>query len=112
MLGIGAIEILEANYSLGMCGCIVIQRNRDGAKFKVYQSMADGLRLSQYDFDNRQWLPSKRITMQDLVTDILPKDKGWTEATFVAAWAAFSAGYEAGQNAERYSCKEGTSVEE
>lgn len=47
MLGIGAIEILDASYCLGMCGRIVFRINKTGETISVTHSMSEGLIVSR-----------------------------------------------------------------
>lgn len=103
MLGIGAIEIEEATYSLGMCGHIVLQINNSGKRYRINHSMSDGWRVSESD--DREWTEPRRMSTDDFIA-LLPPDRGWTYATFIGVWAGFAAGYEKGIDKGKYQERE------
>jgi hypothetical protein len=96
MLDIGAIDILEATYYLGMCGGITVRINVTGRQYRVRHSMQEGMCVSQSDDCGRTWKELGRKTGDELIA-LLPAGHGWTPQTFVAVWAGFAAGYERGQ---------------
>jgi hypothetical protein len=93
MLGIGAIEILEATYNLGMCGHIVVQINKTGKRYQVCHSMTDGWQVSERIMG--EWSEAKRMSPEEFI-QLLPEDRGWTCGSFIAAWAGFASGYQSG----------------
>jgi len=95
MLGIGAIEIEEATFSLGMCGHIVVRVNKTNQRYKINHTMSDGWQVSTQEGGRRDWTEPKRMDPEEFIA-LLPEGRGWTCATFVAAWAGYAAGYERG----------------
>jgi hypothetical protein len=97
MLGIGAIEIEEATYSLGMCGHIVVRINATNKRYRIQHTMSEGWRVSESDppWGENEWTAPKRMEPSEFIL-LLPEDRGWSESTFVAVWAGFAAGHEKG----------------
>ena len=98
MLGLGAIEIEEATYSLGMCGHIVLRINESEKRYRVVHSMSagwPGWQVSEF-LVNRNWSLPKCMGTEAFIK-LLPEGRGWTQETFIAAWAGFAAGYEKGK---------------
>lgn len=100
MLGIGAIEIEEATYSLGMCGHIVVRINKTGKQYKINHTMTDGWRVSESEYGD-EWTSPKRMTPDEFI-GLLPEDRGWSYPIFIAVWAGFAAGYDKGREYERH----------
>jgi hypothetical protein len=88
------IDILAANWCLGMCGGIEFRVCRTGEQYRLRHNSSDGKRLAQWDSAKQDWGTEKRVTEEELMA-ILPEDLGWTPATFTAAWAGFAEGYQA-----------------
>ena len=94
MLGIGAIEIEEASYNLGMCGHIVVRINETGKRYRVNHSMSDGWKVSESD--GRAWTLPKRMEASEFIA-LLPQGFGWNYNMFICVWAGFAAGYDKGR---------------
>lgn len=94
MLGIGAIEIEYATYSLGMCGSIVISINRTGKRYRINHTMLNGYRVSEYA--GKAWADGICMDLDDFIK-LLPEGRGWDTKSFVFVWAGFAAGYEKGR---------------
>lgn len=99
MLGLGKIEILDASYSLGMCGSIEFRINATSRIYKIIFGMQDGLREKHSD-DGGGHFTSWRGIDEDQLIALLPEYAGWTYATFIACWAGFAAGMERGRDKE------------
>jgi uncharacterized protein YfiM (DUF2279 family) len=97
MLGIGAIEIVEATYSFDS-GHIVIRINKSGNRYRVESTTLDSWQVSESV--GSEWTQSKLMQSEEFIK-LLPEDKGWSHKTFVAIWAGFAAGYEKGENEGR-----------
>jgi hypothetical protein len=108
MLGIGAIEIEEATYSLGMCGHIVVRINESGKRYRINHSMSDGWQVSEAE-GRDEWCRSKRMEPEAFIA-LLPKDRGWAHNVFIAVWAGFASGYEKGREEGRYMERERQTV--
>ena len=97
MLGLGAIEIDAATFSLGMCGYVIVLINATGRRHKVTLWMSEGFYVSTLEPGSSEWTPSRPMKLDEFIA-LLPEGRGWTEQTFIAAWAGFAAGYEKGRN--------------
>jgi hypothetical protein len=100
MLGIGAIEIEQADYCLGMCGSITVRINKTGKLYRVHHSMSDGWQVSESDDGGREYSRPKRMEPEAFIA-LLPEGHGMTYNVFIALWAGFSAGHERGQKDEQ-----------
>ena len=99
MLGIGAIEVEEATYSLGMCGHIVVRVNGTRKRYRLTHSMSDGWNVSEPEGDG--WSRSKRVTSEEFIA-LLPQDRGLNYNVFIGIWAGYAAGYERGRDEGRW----------
>lgn len=100
MLGIGGIEILDASYSLGMCGHIVLEVNETGKQYRVNHSMSDGWQVSERASESEEWSRPRRMQADEFIF-LLPKDRGMTYSVFIAMWAGFASGFEKGVKTEQ-----------
>jgi hypothetical protein len=92
------IEIEEASWCLGMSGNITFEVLPERTKYRLRQSMGSGKNLEQWDEDKEEWSRSKRVTDDRIVALLNPC---WDMPRFIAAWAGFAEGSEAGKRAER-----------
>jgi hypothetical protein len=92
------IEIEEASWCLGMSGNITFEVLPERVKYRLRQSMGSGKNLEQWDEDKEEWSHSKRVTDDEVIALF---DPCWDMPRFIAAWAGFAEGSEAGERAER-----------
>lgn len=97
MLGLGAIEIEEATYNIGMCGHIVVRINETGQRYRLMMSMHEGIKLYQVAVRLKENDRPLRLSFAEFIEQYLPRGR-WTQETFIVVWAGYAAGYEQGKH--------------
>lgn len=89
------IEIKEASWCLGISGNITFEVAPEHTKYRIRQSMGSGKTLEQWD--GEKWSHPKRVDDDEIIALL---DTCWDMPRFIAAWAGFAEGCEAGKHAE------------